>query len=154
MNSSTFGKLGFDAVDGKVDAQPLYVAGVSIPGKGTHNVLYVATENDSVYAFDADTGAKLWQVSMLGPGEVPSDPVHGDQVTPEIGITATPVIDLNTDTMYVVAMSKLDSGTSTTYIQRINGAGHHLGGQQGCARSRLTSRSPIRAPGPAATGPT
>ena len=59
VNVSTFGKLGFDAVDGKVDAQPLYVAGVSIPGKGTHNVLYVATENDSVYAFDADTGAKL-----------------------------------------------------------------------------------------------
>ena len=120
VNSSTFGKVGFDAVDGKVDAQPLYVAGVSIPGKGTQNVLYVATENDSVYAFDADTGAKLWQVSMLGPGEVPSDPVHGNQVTPEIGITATPVIDLNTDTMYVVAMSKLVSGTSTTYIQRIH----------------------------------
>ena len=90
VNVSTFGKLGFDTVDGKVDAQPLYVAGVSIPGQGTHNVLYVATENDSVYAFDADTGAKLWQVSMLGPGEVPSDPVHGNQVTPEIGITATP----------------------------------------------------------------
>ena len=120
VNVSTFGKLGFDAVDGKVDAQPLYVAGVSIPGQGTHNVLYVATENDSVYAFDADTGAKLWQVSMLGPGEVPSDPVHGTQVTPEIGITATPVIDLNTDTMYVVAMSKLVSGNTTTYIQRIH----------------------------------
>ncbi|HMD60680.1 MAG TPA: hypothetical protein VKG78_04590, partial [Opitutaceae bacterium] len=120
VNSSTFGKVGFDAVDGKVDAQPLYVAGVSIPGKGTQNVLYVATENDSVYAFDADTGAKLWQVSMLGPGEVPSDPVHGNQVTPEIGITATPVIDLNSDTMYVVAMSKLESGSSTTYIQRIH----------------------------------
>ena len=120
VNASTFGKLGFDPVDGKVDAQPLYVAGVSIPGQGTHNVLYVATENDSVYAFDADTGAKLWQVSMLGPGEVPSDPVHGSQVTPEIGITATPVIDLNTDTMYVVAMSKLVSGNTTTYIQRIH----------------------------------
>ncbi len=71
VNVSTFGKLGFDTVDGKVDAQPLYVAGVSIPGQGTHNVLYVATENDSVYAFDADTGAKLWQVSMLGPGRFP-----------------------------------------------------------------------------------
>ena len=96
------------------------MAGVSIPGQGTHNVLYVATENDSVYAFDADTGAKLWKVSMLGPGEVPSDPVHGSQVTPEIGVTATPVIDPNTDTMYVVAMSKLVSGSTTTYIQRIH----------------------------------
>ena len=120
VNVSTFGKLGFDPVDGKVDAQPLYVAGVSIPGQGTHNVLYVATENDSVYAFDADTGAKLWQVSMLGPREVPSDPIHGSQVTPEIGITATPVIDLNTNTMYVVAMSKLVSGNTTTYVQRIH----------------------------------
>jgi outer membrane protein assembly factor BamB len=122
VNESTFGKLGFDRVDGKVDAQPLYVAGVSISGKGTHNVLYVATEHDSVYAFDADTGAQLWHVSMLGlgRGEVPSDPVHGTQVTPEIGITATPVIDLNTSTMYVVAMSKLVSGTTTRYIQRIH----------------------------------
>jgi hypothetical protein len=119
VNVSTFGKVGFDAVDGKVDAQPLYVAGVSIPGQGTHNVLYVATEHDSVYAFDADTGAELWQVSMLGPGEVPSDP-HGGTITPQVGITATPVIDPNTDTMYVVAMSKLVSGNTTTYIQRIH----------------------------------
>ena len=119
VSSSTFGKVGFDAVDGKVDAQPLYVPGVSIPGKGTHNVLYVATENDSVYAFDADTGAALWHVSMLGPGEVPSDPLGGS-ITPVIGITATPVIDPNTNTMYVVAMSKLVSGSSTTYIQRIH----------------------------------
>jgi hypothetical protein len=120
VNAATFGKVGFDAVDGKVDAQPLYVAGVSIPGQGTHDVLYVATEHDSVYAFDADTGARLWQVSMLGPGEVPSDPVHGNQVTPESGITATPVIDPTTDTMYVVAMSKRVSGSSTTYILRIH----------------------------------
>jgi outer membrane protein assembly factor BamB len=80
---------------------------------------YVATENDSVYAFDADTGTELWQVSVLGPGEVPSDPLRGS-LTPVIGITATPVIDLSTDTMYVVAMSKLVSGNSTTYIQRIH----------------------------------
>ncbi len=120
VSAATFGKLGFDAVDGKVNAQPLYVAGVSIPGQGTHDVLYVATEHDSVYAFDADRGAKLWQVSMLGPGEVPSDPVHGSQVAPEIGITATPVIDPTTGTMYLVAMSKRASGTGTTYIQRIH----------------------------------
>jgi outer membrane protein assembly factor BamB len=120
VNASSFGKVGFDAVDGKVDAQPLYVAGVSIPGQGTHNVLYVATENDSVYAFDADTGTVLWHVSMLGPGEVPSDPVYGMNVAPEIGITSTPVIDLDTDTMYVVAMSRLVSGNTTTYFQRIH----------------------------------
>jgi hypothetical protein len=120
VNASTFGKLGFDSVDGKVDAQPLYVANVTVPGQGTHNILYVATEHDSVYAFDADTGAQLWKVSMLGTGEVPSDPVHGSQVTPEIGVTATPVIDPTSNTMYVVAMSKHVSGSTTTYIQRLH----------------------------------
>ena len=120
VNASTFGKVGFDAVDGKVDAEPLLKTGVAIPGQGTHDVLYVATENDSLYAFDAATGAQLWKVSMLGPGEVPSDPVNGSQVTPTIGITDTPVIDPATGTMYLVAMSKLVSGGTTTYIQRIH----------------------------------
>ena len=64
VNSTTFGKLFALGVDGQVYAQPLYVPGVSIPGQGTHNVLYVATEHDSVYAFDADSGgAPLWQVT-------------------------------------------------------------------------------------------
>jgi outer membrane protein assembly factor BamB len=119
VNASNFGKLGFDAVDGKVDAQPLYVAGVAIPGQGTHNVLYVETENDSVYAFDADSGARLWQVSVLGPGEVPSDR-RGGTISPVIGITATPVIDSNSNTMYLVGASKLVSGSSTTYFLRIH----------------------------------
>jgi hypothetical protein len=148
VHESAFGKLGFDAVDGKVDAQPLYVAGVSVPGKGTHNVLYVATENDSVYAFDADTGAKLWRVSMLGPGEVPSDPVHGNQVTPEIGITATPVIDLKTDTMYLVAMSKRVSGNTTTYMQRIHALNITTGANKVAPRSiNQTIRFPGAGPG-------
>jgi hypothetical protein len=135
VNPSTFGKVGFDAVDGKVDAQPLYVAGVAIPGQGTHDVLYVATEHDSLYAFDAATGATLWHVSMLGPGEVPSDPVHGTQVVPEIGITATPVIDPSTDTMYVVAMSKLVSTNGTTYIQRIHALDITTGAEKVAPRS-------------------
>ena len=120
VNATTFGKVGFDAVDGKVDAQPLLKTGVAIPGQGIHDVLYVATENDSLYAFDAATGTQLWKVSMLGPGEVPSDPVNGTQVAPTIGITDTPVIDPKTGTMYLVAMSKLVSGSTTTYIQRIH----------------------------------
>jgi hypothetical protein len=74
VNMTTFGKLGFLPVDGKVDAQPLYLSGVTIPGRGTHNILYVATEHDSVYAFDADTSAVLWQVSLLGPGETRAIP--------------------------------------------------------------------------------
>jgi hypothetical protein len=121
VNSTTFGKLFVDHVNGKVNAQPLYVANLSIPGKGTHNVLFVATEHDSVYAFDADhQGAPLWQATMLLSGEVPSDDHGCSQITPEIGITDTPVIDLTTDTMYLVAMSKHVVGSTTTYFQRLH----------------------------------
>jgi hypothetical protein len=124
VNSTSFGLLFVDSVDGKVDAEPLYMSGVTIPGLGTHNVVFVTTEHDSVYAFDADsnTGANaspLWHVSVLPPGEIPSDPRGCGQVTPEIGITATPVIDLTTNTMYVVAMSKTSSGT-LVYHQRLH----------------------------------
>jgi len=79
-------------VDGKVDAQPLYLSQLTIGG-APHNVVYVATEHGSVYAFDADSGAALWQISLLASGETPSD-THGcGQVAPEIGVTSTPVID-------------------------------------------------------------
>lgn len=118
VKSATFGELFKVAVDGKVDAQPLYVSAVSIPGKGTHNVVYAATEHDSVYAFDADTGTILWQVSMLKAGETTSDARNCNQVTPEIGVTSTPVVDLAKGFMYVVAMSKDASGV---YHQRIHG---------------------------------
>ena len=93
VNASAFGKLFTIGVDGKVDAQPLYVPSLMIPGRGIHNVLYVATEHDSVYALDADTGVGLWHVSLVGANETPSDDHGCGQVTPEIGITATPVID-------------------------------------------------------------
>jgi hypothetical protein len=127
VNSATFGLLYKLSVDGKVDATPLYMSNLAIPGQGTHNVVFVATEHDSLYAFDADTGTLLWHdgpsgttTTILPAGEVPSDPVHGSQVFPEIGITATPVIDPATNTIYIVAMSKLVSGTTTTYHQRIH----------------------------------
>jgi Immunoglobulin domain len=122
VNATKFGKLGEFAVDGKVDAQPLLLSGVAIPSKGTKNVLYVVTEHDSVYAFDADTisaggGSILWQVSALQPGETPSDNRGCGQVSPEIGITATPVIDRARNAIYVVAMSKDGSGN---YFQRLH----------------------------------
>jgi hypothetical protein len=120
VNSATFGKLLVINVDGKVDAQPLYLAKVSIPNQGTHNVLYVATEHAIVYAFDADSGTPLWQVSAPSAGETPSDDHGCGQVTPEIGITATPVIDPKAGphgTIYVVAMSKDGSGN---YHQRLH----------------------------------
>ena len=109
VNSSTFGQLAVLNVDGKVDAQPLYVPSVSIPNQGVHNVLYVATEHGSLYAFDADTFVQLRQVSLLGANEVPSDDHGCGQVTPEIGITATPAIDLQVGrngTIYSIAQSK------------------------------------------------
>ncbi len=93
VNTNHFGKLWVLAVDGKVDAQPLYAAGVSIPGKGKHNVLIVATEHDSVYGFDADSTNVFWRVSMLASNETTSDDRGCSQVEPEIGVTATPVID-------------------------------------------------------------
>ena len=121
VNSSSFGKVGFYAVDGKVDAQPLYVNKQFIGG-ATVNTLYVVTENDSVYAFNAVNGHQYWRVSVLGSGETPSD-THGcAQISPQIGITATPVIDKGTapfgdGAMYLVAMSKDSSGN---YHQRLH----------------------------------
>jgi hypothetical protein len=112
VNAASFGKLGFLAVDGKVDAQPLYVSNVSIGG-AAHNVVYVVTEHASAYAFDADTNAQLWQRSLLGSGETTSDDRNCSQITPEIGITSTPVIDRTrgkNGVMYTVAMSKDASG--------------------------------------------
>jgi hypothetical protein len=92
VNSTQFGKIGFYGVDSKVDAQPLYLANVIVGGQ-YHNVLYVATEHDSVYAFEADSGVQLWKTSIIGTGETTSDDHGCSQITPEIGITSTPVID-------------------------------------------------------------
>jgi hypothetical protein len=117
--SSTFGLLRSLPVDGRVDAQPLYLSALSALGS-TFNTVFVATEHDSVYAFDSDSGAILWQVSLLGTGEKPSDTRGCSQVSPEIGVTSTPVIDRSAGahgTMYVVAMS-IDS--SSTYHQRLH----------------------------------
>lgn len=111
VNPAHFGKIAFLGVDGKVDAQPLYVSSLTIGGK-PHNVVYIATEHASVYAFDADTNTPLWQRSLLGSGETTSDDRNCQQITPEIGITATPVIDRTrgaNGVLYAVAMSK-DAG--------------------------------------------
>jgi hypothetical protein len=106
VNSAQFGKLFTTVVDGYVYAQPLYVAGVSI-GAGTHNVIYVATEHDSVYAIDADSGAIYWQINLIPAGGRTvvgsTDIATGcNDIIPEMGITGTPVIDVGSGTLYVV----------------------------------------------------
>lgn len=116
VNSNTFGKVANFPVDGKVDAQPLYLSSLTIGGQA-HNVLYAVTEHDSVYAFDADSGTQLWKVSTVAAGETTSDNHGCNQISPEIGITSTPVVDRQRNTIYVVAMSKDSSGK---YHQRIH----------------------------------
>ena len=119
VTSATFGKLRNLMVDGLVDAQPLYLSRLTVAG-AVHNVVFVATEHDSVYAFDADTGAILWKVSLLGAGETTSDNRGCSQVTPEIGTTSTPVIDRNAGshgTLFAAAMTK---DASSNYHQRLH----------------------------------
>jgi hypothetical protein len=121
VNVSTFGLRFVMPGDGKIEGQPLYVARLTIPGNGVHNVVFVATEHDTVYAYDADqSGEPLWRVSMLPAGETPSDTLGCSQVEPEIGVTATPIIDLaagSHGTIYLVAMSKDSAGG---YHQRLH----------------------------------
>ena len=119
VNSATFGKLFVLTVDGLVDAEPLYLSQVTIQG-AAHNVLIVVTEHDSVYAFDADTGSQLWHITTLKSGETTSDDRGCSQVTPEIGITSTPVISRpkgSSGVIYLVAMSK---DSSRNYYQRLH----------------------------------
>src|SRR6202044_1526833 len=119
LNSSNFGKVGFLQTDGLVDAEPLYVSNLTVSG-AQHNVVFVVTEHDSAYAFDADTFAQLWKVSVLGANETSSDNRGCGQVTPEIGVTSTPVIDPQAGAhgvMYLVAMSRDSNGN---YFQRLH----------------------------------
>ena len=156
VNTNTFGKLFSHSVDGYVFAQPLYVSGVNVPGEGMHNVFYVATEQDSVYAFDADStngpsGGLLWQVN-LGPYAVTtiagvytnknfgcrynngvSTPNNSGQYTdivPSVGVTGTPVIDPISGTLYVDAFTGEISGGVTNYYHRIHALNLATGAEQ------------------------
>jgi hypothetical protein len=128
VNAAQFGKLFRLKVDGDVYAQPLYLPDIDVPGKGKHNVLFVATENDSVYAFDADgsSATPLWQVSFASSSNGVSPVSERDTscffIVPLVGITSTPVIDLKTGTLYILARTKESKGLlhGDAYKQRLH----------------------------------
>src|SRR6201986_3523343 len=132
VNVNTFGKLFSLTVDGSVYAQPLYVPGLTMSDGLVHNVLFIATEHDSIYAFDADSngGANInpiWKVTLLdaahgagaGATTVPYTDTGSPDIAPEIGITGTPAINTATNTMYVVGKTK-DNGTYLARLHAIN----------------------------------
>jgi hypothetical protein len=125
VNSTTFGLLLSIPVDGQIYAQPLYALGVNVGGS-LRNVVFVATQHDSVYAFDADakSSTPLWHMSFINPAAgvttIPAVDTNSTSIQPEVGITSTPVIDPNTGTLYVVARTKEVTGGATNYVQRLH----------------------------------
>jgi len=118
VNQATFGKLWSLPVDGYVYGEPLYVSGITVAGR-LRNVLYVATENDSVYAFDADSGqtTPLWHTSFINPSAgITAVPSYDPDIVPQIGITSTPVIDPASETIYTVAFTDKNG----TLVQRLH----------------------------------
>jgi hypothetical protein len=139
VTGSSFGLLFSSSVDGYVYAQPLYISGLTMSDGLVHNVVFVATEHDSVYAFDADSNAgtnaqPLWQISLLssaygaapGATTVPSSDVDSNDIVPEIGITSTPAINIAGNTMYVIAKTKEGGG----YVQRLHAINILTGAEQ------------------------
>ena len=154
VNVKQFGKLGAFKVDGAVYAQPLFVPGVEVPNKGTHDVLYVATEHDSVYAFDAyrPGDPPLWQVSFLDKAKgliVPSeDDVQCPFIRPEVGITSTPVIDIKTGTLYVLARTKIRHVASADeYFQHLHALAITTGVEKFGGPKLITASVPGRGAG-------
>jgi hypothetical protein len=125
LASGSFGKISSCAVDGQVHAQPLYAANLS-DGSGVRNVLYVATEHNSVYAFDADAipCQQIWKTSFLDEvtdtTSVPGGDIPGNEIMPEVGISGTPVIDRASNTPYVVAKTKQSGPSGPQYVQRLH----------------------------------
>ncbi len=127
VNATSFGKLFSVPLDGLTFASPVYVENLAITGQGTHNVVFVATEHDSVYAIDADgrSSTPLWKDSFINPSAgvtpiPPADTGETGDIPNEIGITGTPVIDRSTNTIYLVAATKEVSGGTTTYVNRLH----------------------------------
>jgi hypothetical protein len=144
--SSSFGKLRVLTADGLVDAQPLYLSALMVGGSA-HNVLFVATENDTVYAYDSDTGTVLWQKSLLGSGEMPSDDRGCGQVTPTIGITSTPVIDRSAGAHGVIYLVAMSIDASRNYHQRLHALDVTTGAEQFNGPAEIAAIYPAAAGG-------
>lgn len=141
VNSTTFGKVGFYTADGKVDAQPLFLSNLTVGGQ-THNVLYMASEHGTLYALDADTGTQLWKSSVIPSGESTSDDHGCNQISSEIGITATPVIDRSYGAhgaIFLVGMSKESNGT---YHQRLHALDITTGAELTGSPTEITATYP------------
>jgi hypothetical protein len=141
VNSTSFGKVGFLSVSGLVDAEPLYASNIPVAGSN-HNVVFVVTEQDMAYAFDADTLTQLWNRSVLGTNETPSDDHGCGQITPNIGITSTPVIDLAAGqhgSIFIVAMSKDSNGD---YYQRLHALDLATGAEQAASPTTISATFP------------
>ena len=153
VNPQQFGKLFALKVDGDIYAQPLFLADVQIPGKGRHDVLFVATEHDSVYAFDAygNPSSPLWHVSFLKPGvtTVPADNVGCPFIVPEVGITSTPVIDAKTGTLYVLVRTKESKSllSKTEYHQRLHALAVTTGAEKFGGPADIHAQMPGRGTG-------
>lgn len=154
VNAQQFGKLGAFPVDGAVYAQPLFVPGVNLPGKGSHDVLFVATEHDSVYAFDANrpSDRPLWQVSLLdrksGEEAVPARDVQCPFLQPEVGITPTPAIDLQSGTLYVLARTMIGHYLGdNVYFQRLHALAITTGTEKFGGPKLITASVPGRGAG-------
>lgn len=132
VNSAQFGLLFTLPVNGSIYAQPLYVSGVTIPGRGVHNVIYVATMQDMLYAFDADSNtgpnaAPLWTLNLTNPPNVvpptweqaTGGSGEAGNVSGTVGILSTPVIDLSTNRMYLVART-VENGTFVYRLHKVN----------------------------------
>jgi regulation of enolase protein 1 (concanavalin A-like superfamily) len=133
VNTNTFGKLFSYALDGYVYAEPLMMTNVTIPGQGAHNVVFVATEHDSLYALDADSNASgtnngvLWKINFGLSANSATAPFGYrysgggyTDIVPEVGMTGTPVIDATTGTIYVSAFTRDIAGSVTNYVHRIH----------------------------------
>jgi hypothetical protein len=147
VNSKQFGKIFTLPVDGDIYAQPLYVPNLEIPGQGKHNVLFVATEHDSVYAFDADGSSRkpLWKASFLDEAKsiltVPARDVHCPFIQPEIGVTSTPVIDLPSGTLYVLARTRQrDASGNWHYEQKLHALAINTGAEKFGGPVKISAR--------------